>query len=187
MRKEIEAAVIGMPWENDVRITPIFDKNRILYLKTLFEDAMNKGAINHTPDGGKVVHTVFYPALLSNVTSNMRIFSEEQFGPIVPLVRFDDINEVLDYINDSEFGQQISIFGNDSKTLSELSDLLQYECGRVNINTKCQRGPDIFPFTGKKNSGIGELSISSTLYEFMHHSVIAGKINDVTLSALGDV
>ena len=184
IKNEIEKQIIGMPWTEDVRITPIFDKNRILYLKTLFEDAMNKGAINNTTDGGKINHTFFYPTLLSNVNSSMRIYTEEQFGPIVPIVRFDDIKEPLEYVQNSEFGQQISIFGNNSKEISKLASFLQYQCGRVNINTKCQRGPDIFPFTGKKSSGMGELSINSTLKEFIAHSVVAGKENDITLSTL---
>lgn len=187
LKKEIEEQIIGMPWEDGVRITPIFDKNRILYLRTLFEDAISKGAVNHTSNGGKIDHTIFYPSLLSGITPNMRIYSEEQFGPIIPIVQYDDISTPLEYINNSEFGQQISIFGNDSKEIAKLSSILQYQCGRVNINTKCQRGPDIFPFTGKKNSGVGELSIHNTLLEFSSHAVIAGKVNDTSYGALNNI
>lgn len=184
MKSEIEDAKVGMPWEEGVRITPIFDKNRILYLRTLFDDAIKKGATCETENGGKIEYSMFYPALLANVTPNMRIFKEEQFGPIVPLVRYKDLDTVLDYIHKSEFGQQISIFGTDAKLLAELADDLEFHAGRININTKCQRGPDIFPFTGKKNSGIGELSIVNTLMEFSTQTVIAGKSNETTEQTL---
>lgn len=187
LKSEIESAKVGMPWEEGVRITPIFDKNRILYLRTIFDDAIKKGATCETENGGKIEYSMFYPALLSNVTPNMRIFKEEQFGPIVPLVRYKDLNTVLEYIHKSEFGQQISIFGTDAKLVAEIADDLEFHAGRININTKCQRGPDIFPFTGKKNSGIGELSIMNTLMEFSTQTVIAGKENDITEQVLSSL
>lgn len=180
LRKEIENVKVGMPWEDGVRITPIFDRNRILYLRTLLDEAVRKGAKNETDNSDKNEGSLFYPALLSGVTPKMRIFNEEQFGPIVPVIKFSKMQEVLEMIADSEFGQQISIFGNDSAQIAELAAKLQFEAGRVNINTKCQRGPDIFPFTGRKNSGLGELSIADTLREFTNHTVIAGKENDCT-------
>lgn len=184
LRREIESEKIGMPWDEDVRITPIFDRNRILYLKTLMEDALSKGAINYTQGGGTVLHTVFVPSLIGNITPNMRIYSEEQFGPIVPVVKYDDLNETVEYVNNSDFGQQISIFGKDEKVIVELAKAYYLQCGRVNINTKCQRGPDIFPFTGKKYSGAGELSVTSTLREFSLRGVIAGKDNSITNGVL---
>ncbi len=184
LKKEIEASKVGMPWEEGVRVTPIFDKNRILYLRTLFEDAIKKGATCESENGGKIEYSVFYPALLANVKPNMRIFKEEQFGPIVPVMRYTDIETVLEYIYNSEFGQQISIFGTNAKEVAKLADDLEFHAGRININTKCQRGPDIFPFTGKKNSGIGELSIMNTLSEFSTHTVIAGKNNKITEQVL---
>lgn len=185
LRREIESEKICMPWDSDVRITPIFDRNRILYLKTLMEDALSKGAINYTNGGGTVLHTIFIPSLLGNITPNMRIYSEEQFGPIVPVVKYEDLDETIEYVSNSDFGQQISIFGKDEKVIADLARAYYLQCGRVNINTKCQRGPDIFPFTGKKFSGAGELSVTSTLREFTLRGVIAGKDNSITNGVLG--
>jgi glyceraldehyde-3-phosphate dehydrogenase (NADP+) len=175
LKNEIESAKLGMPWDNGVRITPIFDRNRVLYLKTLLEDAIKLGAKLENENGGRIEYTLFSPALLTGVNEKMRIFMEEQFGPIVPVVKYRNIDEVIDYAYSSEYGQQASIFGGDSKEIADIANKLEYHVGRVNINSKCQRGPDIFPFTGKKNSGIGELSIRSTYLEFTTHSVIAGK------------
>jgi len=52
----------------------------------------------------------------------MRVFQEEQFGPVVPIVSFSDIQEPLEDMGDSNYGQQVSIFGKDIKTLSPLID-----------------------------------------------------------------
>ncbi len=175
----IEKTIIGMPWDEGVRITPVFDPNRVMYLKSLFKDAISKGAECLNSNGGRTDHSIFYPTILGNITPNMQIYNEEQFGPIIPLVQYSDIETVYEYVNNSEFGQQISVFGTDKEELSQVANNLKYFAGRININCKCQRGPDIFPFTGKKNSGIGALSIIDTLNEFSAPTVVAGKSNSL--------
>lgn len=62
----------------------------------------------------------------------------------------------LQYVINCNYGQQVSIFGNDAKTISELIDPLANQVCRVNINSQCQRGPDHYPFTGRKDSAEGK-------------------------------
>lgn len=183
----IDKTIIGMPWDENVRITPIFDPNRVLYLHSLTDDAIHKGAELVNSGGGQVIKSIFTPALLTNIKKNMQIYNEEQFGPIIPVYEYEDINEIIDYVYDSDFGQQISIFGHNDKYITELLSHFKHQAGRININTKCQRGPDIFPFTGKKNSGQGALSILDTLLEFSLPTVVAGKANDLTSSIIQSV
>lgn len=82
----------------------------------------------------------------------MTLYTVEQFGPIVPIVPFNDFNTVLSDLAKSEFGQQSSVFGTDIDELTPVLDALVYQVSRVNLNAQCQRGPDNLPFTGRKNS-----------------------------------
>ncbi|WP_122746031.1 aldehyde dehydrogenase family protein, partial [Pseudomonas viridiflava] len=92
--------------------------------------------------GALVSESFFHPALLYPVTPEMRVYHEEQFGPVVPVVPYRDLNSVIDYVLDSDFGQQLSIFGNDSAQVGRLVDAFANQVGRINLNAQCQRGPD---------------------------------------------
>ena len=93
-----------------------------------------------------------FPTVLFPVTDDMRIFHEEQFGPIIPIIAYDDVNISLKDMSNSNYGQQVSIFGENSTELGPLIDSLVNLVCRVNLNSTCQRGPDIFPFTGRKKT-----------------------------------
>ena len=176
--EEVGRLQVGMPWSNGVAITPLPEPNKSEYLTALIDDAKAKGAAVMNPSGGYYNRSFFYPAVLYPVTSSMRAFREEQFGPIVPIAVFDDINEPLDYVIESNYGQQASIFGQDSTTIATLVDTLVNQVCRVNINSQCQRGPDIFPFTGRKDSAEGTLSVSDALRVFSIRTLVASKEND---------
>jgi len=165
----------GMPWDRDVDITPLPEQGKTEYLTTLLDDAKYYGAEVINEDGGFSNNTFFYPALLYPVNSEMRIYSEEQFGPVVPVVPFEDIETPIRYIMQSSYGQQASIFGNASDMLAKLVDILVNQVCRVNINSLCQRGPDIFPFAGRKDSGEGTLSVSDALRVFSIRTIVAAK------------
>jgi len=105
----------------------------------------------------------------------MLLYREEQFGPVVPVMPFDDIATALDYVVTSDHGQQVSIFSNDPALVRQLVDPLVNQVCRVNINCQCQRGPDIFPFTGRKDSAEGTLSVTDALRSFSIRSMIATK------------
>jgi glyceraldehyde-3-phosphate dehydrogenase (NADP+) len=108
----------------------------------------------------------------------MRLYSEEQFGPVVPIVAFTGIEEPMNYVTQSDYGQQISLFGSDSGLIADLIDLMVNQVCRVNINSQCQRGPDIFPFTGRKDSAEGTLSVSDALKVFTIRTLVAAKETD---------
>ena len=107
----------------------------------------------------------------------MRVYQEEQFGPVVPIRFFSDIEEVRQEIADSQYGQQVSIFGKSIDTLAPLIDTMVNLVCRVNINSLCQRGPDIFPFTGRKDSAVGTLSVYDALRSFSIRTFVAFKDN----------
>ncbi|MEI6766657.1 MAG: NADP-dependent glyceraldehyde-3-phosphate dehydrogenase [Bacteroidota bacterium] len=173
--EKVSALKAGMPWEKDVKITPLPEAGKIEYLNTLIEDAQKYGAKIINANGGNCNRTVFFPAVLFPVNEKMRVYHEEQFGPVVPVVAFSSINEPVEYIINSNYGQQVSIFGNDADEISELIDPLVNQVCRVNINSQCQRGPDSFPFTGRKDSAEGTLSVSDALRVFSIRTLVAAK------------
>ncbi len=177
----------GMPWEMGANLTPLPEPGKTGFLKELVEDAIKHGAKILNPGGGEVLHSFFNPAVLYPVNDKMRIYSEEQFGPVVPIRSFDEEKEVIDYVLNSSFGQQLSIFGRDSKTIAHLIDSFASQVGRININTQCQRGPDSFPFNGRKDSAEGTLSVTDALRAFSIRSLVATKITVDNKKIIGNI
>jgi acyl-CoA reductase-like NAD-dependent aldehyde dehydrogenase len=128
--------------------------------------------------GGIVNQTFMFPALLYPIAPGMQLYTEEQFGPVVPVVPFRDIEKPMNYVTQSNYGQQVSLFGRDPERLAELLDPLVNQVCRVNINSQCQRGPDTFPFTGKKSSAEGTLSVSDALRVFSIRTLVAANETD---------
>lgn len=168
----------GMPWDNGVNLTPLPEPGKTKYLTELVEDARKHGAKIMNPNGGEVNETFFYPAVVYPVNDKMRIYYEEQFGPVVPIIPYDDVEEPMHYVINSNFGQQVSIFGNDSKTIAKLIDIFSNQVGRINLNTQSQRGPDSFPFNGRKDSAEGTLSVHDALRVFSIRTLVASKATD---------
>ena len=174
----------GMPWEKGVTVTPLPEPEKPKYFTELIEDAKQLGARIVNEGGGMVNETFFYPAVMYPVTSQMRLYREEQFGPVIPVIPFDDIEVPIQYIVDSDYGQQVSIFGQDAGTIAKLIDPLVNQVSRVNINSQCQRGPDTFPFTGRKDSAEGTLSVVDALRAFSIRTLVAAKETDINKSIL---
>lgn len=171
----IKALRCGMPWDDGVFITPLPEPGKPEYLNGLLVDALRQGARIINPDGGSVNGSLFYPALVFPVSSGMRLYVEEQFGPVIPVVPFEDIEEPIRYVVESHFGQQLSIFSRDAEATAALIDPLVNQVCRVNLNSQCQRGPDTFPFTGRKGSAEGTLSVSDALRVFSIRTLVAAK------------
>jgi glyceraldehyde-3-phosphate dehydrogenase (NADP+) len=184
---EIEMLKPGMPWDENVNITPLPEANKPEYLKALVDDAVRHGAKVMNPTGGMTSKSVFFPAILYPVNNRMRIYSEEQFGPVIPIIPFSDISEPLNYVIQSDYGQQASLFGRDSGLIAELMDTLVNQVCRVNINSQCQRGPDEFPFTGRKDSAEGTLSVSDALRVFSIRTLVAARENDLNKAIISEI
>lgn len=168
----------GMPWEAGVQVTPLPEPDKTQYLEGLLDDARAKGARIINDKGGIVCHTFMSPAVVFPVGPGMRLYTEEQFGPVVPVVPFSSIDEPLQYVRQSNYGQQVSLFGSDPGVIASLVDPLVNQVCRVNINSQCQRGPDTFPFTGRKDSAEGTLSVSDALRAFTIRTLVAAKDTD---------
>nr|WP_114946059.1 NADP-dependent glyceraldehyde-3-phosphate dehydrogenase [Microvirga calopogonii] len=173
--EELGKLKVGMPWEKGVSITPLPEPGKVDYMTQLVEDAKAKGARVVNEGGGAVCGTLFYPAVVYPVKDGMKLYREEQFGPVVPVMPFEDLETALEYVITSEHGQQVSIFSSSPDQIGRLVDPLVNQVCRVNINAQCQRGPDVFPFTGRKDSAEGTLSVTDALRSFSIRSMIATK------------
>ncbi len=177
LSNEVNKVKIGMPWETGVLITPLPEPTKPGYLKACIDEAIALGARICNEGGGEIVETLVKPAIIYPVDSRMKLFREEQFGPVIPVVAFDKLEEPIDYLIHSDHGQQVSIFGTEHEEIARLIDPLVNLVCRVNINSQCQRGPDVFPFTGRKDSAEGTLSVSDALRSFSIRSMVATKLN----------
>ncbi len=187
LAEKIESLKVGMMWDPGVQITPLPEPNKPAYLKELIEDAKMHGASILNPHGGENFKSIFFPALLYPVSSKMKVWHEEQFGPVVPVVPFEDLSTPIEYIHESSHGQQVAIFGTDVNQISELIDETVNQVSRVNINSQCQRGPDSFPFTGRKDSAEGTLSVTAALRSFSIRTVVATKANQLNKDLVNQI
>jgi glyceraldehyde-3-phosphate dehydrogenase (NADP+) len=175
---KVDELKYGNPWDENAFLTPLPEKDKPEYLQELIDDAISFGAKIINKKGGQRLENYVYPAVLYPINKKMRIYHEEQFGPIVPIITFKDIQEPLDDMAESNYGQQVSLFGKDIKTIAPLIDTLVNLVTRVNLNSSCQRGPDIYPFTGRKDSAVGTLSVFDALRSFSIRTFVASKDND---------
>jgi glyceraldehyde-3-phosphate dehydrogenase (NADP+) len=172
---KVDALKFGNPWETGVLLTPLPEPEKPAYIQELIDDATKKGAKILNEKGGKTTENYIFPAVLYPVSKNMRVFEEEHFGPVIPILSFNDIQEPLNDMAESNYGQQVSVFGSDVTTLAPLIDTLVNLVCRVNLNSSCQRGPDVYPFTGRKDSAVATLSVYDALRSFSIRTFVASK------------
>jgi len=186
------------------QITPLPNQQRVEFMQDLIRDAVSKGASIQNENGGRVIgegerfergaivgaHTseadmpatttsnLMVPAVLYPVTPDMDIYHEEQFGPIIPVAEYDaDLKSVIQFGQEGVYGQQVSIFtstgaGGDA---ASLVDQFSAVFGKININSQCGRSPDTVPFSARKSSGMGVMSVEEALREFSIPTVVAYK------------
>ena len=187
LTEAVSALKPGLPWEKDVKITPLPEVNKPPYLKECIDDALEKGAKVLNENGGYKEASFFFPAVVYPVNDQMKLYHEEQFGPVIPVVPFDTIEEPIDYQVNADHGMQVSIFSEDALEVSKLIDAFVNLVSRVNINCQAQRGPDVFPFTGRKDSAEGTLSVFDALRSFSIRSLVAAKITDANKELLNSI
>jgi len=163
-------------------ITPLPEADKPKYLEELIKDAEAGGARIINECGGQTDRTLIFPSVLYPVTKAMRAYHEEQFGPLVAITKYSDVEEILQHLADTYVGQQVAVFtGSASEGSPELARILD-TCAlttcRVNINAQCQRGPDTFPFAGRKSSAMGTISVSEVLRAVSVETIVAAKTRE---------
>lgn len=176
--EKVDAMKVGMPWDDDVKITPLCEPGKPDGLKEMLEDALSKGAHILNKQGGRFGKTLVTPTVVGPITKEMKLWTEEQFGPIMPITSFSSLDEPLSWIAENHFGLQSAVFGYDAKELARVVDIMAFQVGRVNVNASDKRGPDTLPFGGKKDSGMGVTNAKEAVRGFTIETVLATSSSD---------
>lgn len=149
--RQTNQIIVGDPREKETKMGPVINTDSALNIESAILEAVKMKAKVIFGDNRRGLY--LQPTILTGVNRSMRIIREEIFGPVLSLIKVENINQAVDIINQSNYGLQASIFTKDEGTALKLSEKI--EVGTVQINSKPQRGPDHFPFLGIKDSGVG--------------------------------
>lgn len=145
---------IGSGIEKDTVVGPMIEEKAVQFVESVVADAQNKGGQILT--GGKRVgdenSLIFEPTVITEVNSNMDLFSKEIFGPIAPVFKFETEEEVINLANDTNYGLASYFYGRDYARIWRVAEALEY--GMVGINTG-MISTTVAPFGGIKESGFG--------------------------------
>ena len=112
----------------------------------------------------------FEPTVLAGVTPDMPVFQEEIFGPVMPIVAFDDLDEAIALANQTPYGLAAYVWTNDLRASVKASEALEF--GMVGINEWAPHATEA-PFGGWKQSGVGHESGSEGLSEYLETKLVA--------------
>ncbi|MGX9576935.1 NAD-dependent succinate-semialdehyde dehydrogenase [Mesorhizobium sp. f-mel] len=144
---------VGDGFDPGVAIGPLIDRHALAKIETHIADAVQKGGTVEC--GGKrigKVGTFFQPTVLTDISSAMAIAQEETFGPLAPIIRFEDAEQVIHEANDTIYGLAAYFYASNLKRVWRVAEALEY--GMVGINTG-RMSSEAAPFGGIKQSGIG--------------------------------
>lgn len=149
---------IGSPFDEQVTTGPLNNKQQLDFVKNLVDKAAEKGAdvipLGHIVDNELFEQGYFLqPTLVLGADQQDDIVKEEQFGPTVPIVPYDTVDEAVAMANDSIYGLTSSVWGEENHAIEVAARI---EAGTTMVNTAAVQGLDVrYPFGGVKQSGIG--------------------------------
>ncbi|ODV94925.1 hypothetical protein PACTADRAFT_50769 [Pachysolen tannophilus NRRL Y-2460] len=159
---------IGNGFDKATTHGPLINEKAIEKVESHVKDAISKGAKVIVP-GGRIPElgpNFYSPTVLTNITNDMRVCSEETFGPLGALIKFETCQEVIDMANDVDYGLASYVFSENVNTVHLVSEAL--ECGMVSCNTGIFTDAAI-PFGGVKESGYGR---EGSLYGILDYTVV---------------
>jgi acyl-CoA reductase-like NAD-dependent aldehyde dehydrogenase len=161
---------VGPGTEPGVQMGPIQNRAQLRRVAELVDDAVRRGAVaaagGHAVDGPGFFYR---PTVLRDVTDDMPIVAEEQFGPAIPVLSYRTVDEAVSRANDSVFGLSASVWGTDLDRAEDVAARL--EVGTAFVNDHLTLAPEL-PFGGAKSSGIGVENGQWGLDEFTRLQVL---------------
>jgi len=173
LAQRARAVRVGPGFDDGVELGPINNVPQLARVEELVDDARQHGATvaaggSRLPGAGH-----FYaPTVVTGVGRGTRVVDEEQFGPVVPVVAYRDIDDAVEQANATHFGLSASVWSADASRAAEVGARLQ--AGRVGLNVHPGISPDI-PFGGWKWSGIGLENGVAALDEYTQLQVVYGR------------
>ena len=162
-------AVVDDGMKQGTTIGPIQNKAQFEKVKGFLDDARASGEVIA---GGEVREGAGYfisPTIVKDVKDGQKIVDEEQFGPILPVIRFTDVEEVIAQVNRSDYGLGGSVHSADVEKAAEIAGRI--ESGTIWVNQQLNIGPHI-PMAGFKGSGLGVEQSVEGLAEYTQMQVI---------------
>lgn len=156
--------IIGNPLQEDTFIGPVINEKAANDIKLSIEQAISAGAT--VALGNKQEGNVIYPTILENVNTDCELMVEEIFGPVIPLMSFSDIEQIIPIINNSAYGLQGGIFTQQLGLIKYLFDEL--DIGTLAVNDGPGFRAEHFPFGGVKSSGVGREGIKYAIREMSY-------------------
>jgi succinate-semialdehyde dehydrogenase/glutarate-semialdehyde dehydrogenase len=153
LSEAVKTLNVGNGMEEGINQGPLINESALKKVQDHISDALEKGAVLVT--GGKPHSnggTMFEPTIIGNVTTSMKVASEETFGPLAPIFKFSTEEEAIRMANDTEFGLASYFYTNDVNRIWRVSEALEY--GMVGVNEGVISN-EVAPFGGVKESGLG--------------------------------
>ncbi|WP_338450643.1 aldehyde dehydrogenase family protein [Niallia oryzisoli] len=167
--KEImESLKVGNPEDMETDVGLMHTPEAADRIEQWIQEAVDNGA--EVVSGYRRNDSQFYPTILTNVKPDMKVVCKEIFAPVLSIIPFQKLEEVVHWVNDSEYGLQAGVFTNDIYTAHYLTEVI--EVGGVNINETSNWRADIIPYGGVKNSGIGREGPRYSIEEMSEIKVI---------------
>ena len=162
LKERAESLPMGDPTNPATAIGPLINQRALEKVHAHVEEAVADGA--NLVTGGKHDDLVYHPTVLTDVKPDMRLFREQTFGPVAPIVVVNDREEALAVANDSEYGLSAGILTGDFTKALDMA--LRLETGMVHIGDQTVNDEPQVPFGGVKGSGYGRFGGQSALDEF---------------------
>ena len=169
LAKLAEEAIVGNGLEQGTQLGPLQNKMQFDKVKDYIEDGRANGTI---VAGGEVPEGKGYfipPTIVRDIDDDSRLVNEEQFGPVLPVIKYDDIDDVIERANNSDYGLGGSVWSSDIDRAYEVAK--KVDSGTIWVNKHADLQPHV-PFGGIKTSGIGTELGTDGLNEFTQRKVI---------------
>ena len=155
---------VGDPTNEETFIGPVINEQAAQSIQRAVEQAVSQGAT--VTLGHKYAGALVYPTILENVSAKCELMREEVFGPVLPLYRFDTVDDIIPLINNSPYGLQAGVF-------TQNLTIARYLYEQLDVGTLiCNDGPGFrtehFPFGGVKQSGAGREGIKYAIREMSY-------------------
>jgi len=177
--EKLHAAVqklnIGDGLEEGTNLGPLINADAIEKVQEHVTDATSKGA-NVMMGGGEPMEGEGHflpPTILTGVTQDMMVSKDETFGPLAPLFRFEEVEDVIEMANDTIFGLASYFYANDLSRVTRVAEALEY--GIVGVNTGII-STEVAPFGGVKQSGLGREGSHHGIDEFLEMKYICTSV-----------
>ena len=168
LTEKARALKVGDQLDEDTDVGPLINEEAARKVETAINDAVEAGAKLRA--GGHRKNAFIEPTVLTDISPQTELFREETFGPVAPLLAFQNLDEAIEMANDSPYGLQAAIFTKDINRAFDIAYRL--EAGGVIINWSSAIRVESLPFGGIKMSGHGREGLYDTINDMTEQKII---------------